>query len=226
MQFAPLYPWLYRLLAPTFPNCLWSGSTLEAKIALTFDDGPHPKYTAELLKVLDRYEQVASFFCLGSCVKKNPELTRETYQRGHWLGLHGDRHISFTNLNRAELELSLRLNKEAIANATNLELDKIIDVRPPNGLFSPSTLKQLGELGYRVVMWSVVPEDWVSPGIESIRRRVIAQVRNGANIVLHDGYYGGGEDVARNCLDLIPRLLDRGYQFVTVNELWQQSHVP
>jgi len=226
MRFTPIYPWLYRLLAPTFPNCLWSGRGDRNWIALTFDDGPHPEYTPKLLKVLERYDLVASFFCLGSCVRENSDLVREIYQRGHWLGLHGYKHTSFTALSRPELNKSLLLTKEAIATATNIEPDRLIDVRPPNGLFSPAILKQLQQLGYRVVMWSLVSEDWLNPGIEIIRTRVINGVKNGANIVLHDGCYGGGKDVAAVVADLIPALLDRGYQFVSIDDFWQQKLKP
>ncbi|NJM45922.1 MAG: polysaccharide deacetylase family protein, partial [Alkalinema sp. RU_4_3] len=73
MQFAPVYPYLYRLLKPTFSNCLWSGTPTEPKIALTFDDGPHPRYSKELLKVLDRHGVTASFFWLGRCVERSPQ---------------------------------------------------------------------------------------------------------------------------------------------------------
>lgn len=67
-------------------------------------------------------------------------------------------------------------------------------------------------------MWSVVPEDWVSPGVEVVVRRVIQQVQNGSLIVLHDGYHGG-EDVAQTTDRLIPQLLQQGYKFVTIEEL-------
>ena len=226
MQFAPIYPFLYRLLAPAFPNCLWSGRGDRNQIALTFDDGPHPEYTPQLLKVLARYDQVASFFCLGSYVSKNTYIVREIHQRGHWLGLHGYKHISFTSLSRAELKKSLLSTQDAIATATNIEPNKIIDVRPPNGLFTPVILKQLNRLGYRVVMWSLVSEDWLNPGIDLIRRRVIDQVKNGANIVLHDGDYGGGQNVAAVVADLIPALLDLGYEFVSIDDFWQQKLKP
>ena len=68
-------------------------------------------------------------------------------------------------------------------------------------------------------MWSVIPEDWVHPGAAIVVQRVLDQVQNGSIIVLHDGYYGG-RDVAETVDRLIPALLDRGYEFVTVNQLW------
>jgi len=72
---------------------------------------------------------------------------------------------------------------------------------------------------YRPVMWSVVPEDWVRPGVDTVIKRVLQQVQNGSLIVLHDGVCGG-QDVAATIEELIPRLQKRGYQFVTVEQLW------
>lgn len=70
-------------------------------------------------------------------------------------------------------------------------------------------------------MWSVVPEDWVRPGVSVVVRRVLEQVQNGSLIVLHDGY-SGGQDVAQTVAQLIPQLLQSGYHFVTIDQLWQQ----
>ncbi len=95
MQLAPFFPVLYRLLQPTFPHCLWSGNSRTKEIALTFDDGPHPVYTPQLLKVLDYYAIPASFFWLGACVQRSPTVAKSVCDRGHWLGLHGYDHRSF-----------------------------------------------------------------------------------------------------------------------------------
>ncbi|MDY7013644.1 MAG: polysaccharide deacetylase family protein [Cyanobacteriota bacterium] len=219
MQFAPTYPLIYRLLSPTFPTCLWSGSRDRAEIALTFDDGPHPKYTPQLLDVLDRYGVQASFFWLGACVARSPDVARAVYQQGHWLGLHGYDHRSFPRLSPGELQLSLRRTQDAIARSCPLAPDSIRDVRPPNGLFLPKTLKLLHQWNYRPVMWTVVPEDWVRPGVERVVRRVLAQVGNGAIVVLHDGACGG-VDVAHTTAALLPLLLERGYHFVTIDRFW------
>jgi peptidoglycan/xylan/chitin deacetylase (PgdA/CDA1 family) len=221
MQFAYLYPFLYQTLRPIFPDCLWSGSEQLKTIALTFDDGPHPDYTPELLKILDRYSIQVSFFCLGSCVNRHPEVVKAIYERGHWLGLHGYFHRCFPLLSEQELQTSLQKTQTAIFQACQLSPEKIRDVRPPNGVFTPKTLKLLRQWSYRPVMWSVVPEDWTLPGTEIVQKRVNKQVTNGSVIVLHDGY-DGGKAVATICADLIPRLLEQGYSFVTVDQFWQQ----
>jgi peptidoglycan/xylan/chitin deacetylase (PgdA/CDA1 family) len=222
MQFAPLYPILYQILKPSFPSCLWAGSKHSRAIALTFDDGPHLQYTPQLLQVLDCYNIKASFFWLGACVERVPTIARDVYERGHWIGLHGYHHISFPFLKPDALKESLEKTQEAIAQACQIHPENLIDVRPPNGLFTPQTLSLLHQWHYRPVMWSVVPEDWERPGVSVVVQRVLRQIQHGSVIVLHDGYYGG-QDVAETTALLIPQLLQQGYYFVTIDELWQQT---
>lgn len=221
MQFAPLYPILYKILKPSFPSCLWAGTKQKKAIALTFDDGPHPQYTPELLQVLDCYKIPASFFWLGICVNRAPELARSVFKRGHWLGLHGYEHHSFPLLKAEELKESLAKTQRAIAQACGVAPNTVRDVRPPNGLFTPQTLNLLDQWNYRPVMWSVVPEDWQRPGVSTVIERVLSQVENGSIIVLHDGY-SGGQDVAQTTAQLVPQLLQQGYDLVTIDQLWRQ----
>ncbi|MBW4656171.1 MAG: polysaccharide deacetylase family protein [Kaiparowitsia implicata GSE-PSE-MK54-09C] len=231
MEFALFYPYLHQILKPTFPACLWSGSSGKRVVALTFDDGPHPRHTQPLLDLLDDHQISASFFLLGQCVDHAPEVARAIYQRGHWMGLHGYTHRSFPMLTNAEIRTSLEKTQEAIARACHLDLSfvqqAICDVRPPNGLFTPPQLQRLDQWGFRPVMWSVVPEDWVRPGIEVVVGRVMSQVCDGSLIVLHDGYCGG-EDVRAIAARIIPLLKAQGYEFVTIDELWQNhpTHGP
>lgn len=224
MQFAPLYPLLYRVLAPRFPSCLWSIDSSEPVVALTFDDGPHPEHTLQVLEVLEKFGIVASFFSLGSCVRRYPDIAKAVFDGGHWMGLHGDTHRSFPRLTLEELRLSLECNQLAIAEAIDRPLSwvqhRVRDVRPPNGLFTPPTLASLHRWNYRPVMWSVVPEDWVRPGVEKVVDRVLRQVRPGSLVVLHDGAFGG-EDAADTARSIIEELHRQTYRFVTIDWLWQ-----
>jgi peptidoglycan/xylan/chitin deacetylase (PgdA/CDA1 family) len=228
MQFASVYPVLYRILKPTFPSCLWAGTGKQPVVALSFDDGPHPQYTPELLQVLDRYGVTASFFWLGVCVNRYPDVAKAVCDRGHWIGLHGYDHRMFPHLTPSELKHSLEATQAAIAQACKLDLEfvrsSIRDVRPPNGVFTPRTLNYLRQWNYRPVMWSVVPEDWVRPGIGVVVQRVQQQVENGSLIVLHDGICGG-QDVAATTAQILEILLAQGFTFVTVDQLWQPAHL-
>jgi peptidoglycan/xylan/chitin deacetylase (PgdA/CDA1 family) len=219
MHLAPLYPILYKVLQPAFPGCLWSGNPEIPQISLTFDDGPHPQYTPELLEVLDDYGIPASFFLLGDCVHRNPAIAKLTCEQGHWIGLHGYTHRPYPCFPAPAFKQSLAQAQSEIAQACQLATHQVRDVRPPYGVFTPQILKQLHQWHYRPVMWSVVPEDWRSPGVAVVVQRVLRQVTSGSLIVLHDGS-SGGQDVAKITRQLIPPLLDRGYKFVTVNQLW------
>jgi peptidoglycan/xylan/chitin deacetylase (PgdA/CDA1 family) len=220
MHFAPLYPLLHRVLQPRFPDCLWMGNPAERAIALTFDDGPHPHYTPPLLEVLDRYSIPASFFWLGAWVERSPGIARAIAERGHGIGLHGYDHKSFPCLSAADLHHTLQQTREVITAACALPSSMPWHVRPPNGVFTPKTLALLRQWHYRSVMWSVVPEDWVQPGVEIVVQRVLNQVKAGSIIVLHDGPCGGA-DVAKTVDRLVPAVLSQGYRFVTVDHLWQ-----
>ncbi|WP_414544705.1 polysaccharide deacetylase family protein [Nostoc sp. CCY0012] len=221
MQLAPFLPFVHRILQPSFPNCLWHGDRSLKKIALTFDDGPHPEYTPQVLEVLDRYNIPASFFWLGACVNRSPDIAKAICDRGHWIGLHGYDHRSFPMLTPHELRDSLEKTQAAIYQACDLLPAQVCDVRPPNGFFTPKTLQLFIQWNYRPVMWSIVPVDWERPGVATVVQRVLKQVQNGSLIVLHDGVYGG-QDVAATIQVLIPQLLQQGYQFVTIDSLWQQ----
>ncbi len=229
MQFAPLYPILYKILKPTFPSCLWSGGGDSRSqpnpqaIALTFDDGPHPEHTPRLLEVLDEYGISASFFWLGVCVERYKAIAQAVAERGHWIGIHGYDHRNFPTLSSQELRSSLQKTQQIISDTCSISPTKIIDVRPPNGLFTPKTLQLLHQWQYRPVMWSVVPEDWTRPGITKVAQRVMTQTMPGSLIVLHDGY-SGGEDCAASTQIIIPQLLAKDYQFVTVDQLWQEKY--
>lgn len=219
MSFAPIYPLLHRLLKPTFPQCLWSGRADSPAIALTFDDGPHPQYTPPLLDVLDRHKISATFFWLGACVEEHPALARQIYQRGHGIGIHGYAHQAFTSLNATELKADLNQTKTAIAQTCHINPKTLVDVRPPYGLFAPQTLNRLQHWNYRTVMWSIIPEDWACPGAAVVVQRVLDYVQNGSIIVLHDGA-GGGKDVAETVDRLVPKLLQKGYHFSTIDQIW------
>lgn len=226
LQFYPLYPILYQGLKSLFPACLWRGNPDQKAIALTFDDGPHPQYTLELLQVLETHQVKANFFWLGQRVKQYPEVAKAVYNQGHWIGLHGYTHQNFPQLTPEQLYQGLYQTQTAILEACNLDPQthryRFRDVRPPNGVFTPQTLELLKEWNYRPVMWTVVPEDWVNPGVPIVVKRVMETVCPGSLIVLHDGLYGG-QSVAETTEQILPLLLEQEYQIVSIDQLWRST---
>ncbi|MFQ3614062.1 MAG: polysaccharide deacetylase family protein [Cyanobacteriota bacterium] len=214
-----LYPPLHWGLKTFFPDCLWElqASPKTQPVALTFDDGPHPDYTPPLLEVLAHFQVPGNFFVLGERVQRWPHLAQEILRQGHHIGLHGWQHRSFTQLTREAMRQSLTRTQAALAEACGGIPGDYRDVRPPNGLFWPQTLAYLREWGLRVVMWSVVPEDWLAPPVEVVLERILTQVRAGSIIVLHDGSQGGSQ-VAAITQQLIPKLQERSFQLVRLSD--------
>lgn len=210
-----LYPPLHWGLKTLFPDGLWElpADPHTQRVALTFDDGPHPEYTPALLQVLMDFQVPATFFVLGERVQRWPHLARQIRQQGHRIGLHGWQHRSFTQLAPGELYQSLKRSQAALVAACGGIPDDYRAVRPPNGLFWPQTLADLRLWGFCPVMWSVVPEDWLIPPVSVVVERVLAQVRPGSLIVLHDGVQGGAQ-VVEVTRQLIPTLKKRGFEFV------------
>lgn len=220
MAAADFIPYLYRFLKPRLPNALWEGDRYGNQIALTFDDGPHPQFTPPLLKVLDQYDVRATFFWLGSWVQNYPEIAQQVYEAGHQLALHSFTHRPFLFQKPEEIYQSLKATQEAIATVCpNAPIP--IDVRPPYGVCSAKTIQKLEQWGYRTVMWSVVPIDWTEPGVEIVRQRVLKHTHAGDLIVLHDGS-SGGQAVANCTTKILPELLGKGFEFISVNDMWDQ----
>jgi peptidoglycan/xylan/chitin deacetylase (PgdA/CDA1 family) len=187
-------------------------------VALTYDDGVHPQFTPPLLEVLAAEGVVGNFFLLGQQVAAHPQLVRQVWHQGHWLGLHGYQHRSFPRLGAAELRSQLIQTQGLLAQATGEPSEAFRALRPPNGIVTPQVMTRLRDWGYRVVMWSVVSEDWRSPGVDTVVHRTLEQVHPGAIIVLHDGALGG-QDAAAITAKLIPQLRDRGYSFVSLGSV-------
>jgi peptidoglycan/xylan/chitin deacetylase (PgdA/CDA1 family) len=214
------YRTLHGRLSRCFPGCLWGGDPTRAEVALTFDDGPHRRYTPALLDVLGCLGVRASFFVLGCQVENTPEIARDIVRAGHWVGLHGFWHMPFLDPHRLRADLACA--RSVLAAACGPELGPVWDVRPPYGVASPAALAALNAWGYRPVMWQVVSDDSLRPGVGAVVDRTLRQTGNGALIVLHDGNDGAGPHVAKATGLIVRRLLAEGYRFVTVDDFWKR----
>ena len=207
----------YRSQQKRYPSILWQGDGSRREIALTFDDGPHPKDTPQVLEVLARHEVRATFFLVGKYVEQFPNLVRQIHQNGHRLGIHCYRHLPFPLENPSTLRAQLERTRNAIAEACGISSETIRHIRPPYGAFTARTLSLLEGWGYRLVMWNSIPPHWMQPLSWTIQQ-VITDAIPGSIIVLHDGH-GHGTRVAEIVDSIVPKLRAMDLRFVTMEEM-------
>lgn len=179
------------------------------KIALTFDDGPHPRYTEQLLDGLKERNVVATFFVTGENAQNYPNIIRREQEEGHLIGNHTYSHIQLTSGNRETFREELVKTNEILENITG---EKVSFVRPPFGSWDKSFEK---ELNMFPVLWNIDPLDWCSHNAECIAAKVVEKAGDGDIILMHD-YYDTSVTAALEVVDVLQK---RGFQFVTVEEI-------
>ena len=179
------------------------------KIALTFDDGPHPRNTEQLLDGLKERNVVATFFVTGENAQNYPNIIRREQEEGHLIGNHTYSHIQLTSGNRETFREELVKTNEILENITG---EKVSFVRPPYGSWDKSFEK---ELNMFPVLWNIDPLDWCSHNAECIAAKVVEKAGDGDIILMHD-YYDTSVTAALEVVDVLQK---RGFQFVTVEEI-------
>lgn len=179
------------------------------KIAITFDDGPHPYYTAQLLDGLKERGVHATFFVMGKQAEAYPELVRRMQEEGHLIGNHTYSHMQLSQSNRERYIEELVQTNEVIKEITGEEPQY---VRPPYGSWDKSIE---AELMMFPVLWTVDPMDWCSDNVSCIVRGVTAKAGENDIILMHDQY----KSTVTAALEIIDELTEAGYQFVTVEEI-------
>lgn len=179
------------------------------KIALTFDDGPHPYYTEELLDGLKERGVRATFFVTGEHAKLHPHVIKRMQEEGHLIGNHTYSHIQLTSKNRDKFKQELIDTNAVIWEITG---EEVVYVRPPYGSWDKSFEK---ELNMFPVLWTIDPLDWCSSNVSCITERVVSKVKENDIILMHD-YFDTSVTAA---LKVIDRLAEEGYTFVTVEEI-------
>ncbi len=181
-------------------------------VVLTFDDGPDPVYTPLILDVLAKYDAKATFFEVGRNVVKHPALTKRIHAAGHSVQNHTWTHADLRPLSAASFRQQITPTDEAIRAQTGLTPACL---RPPYGGMNPTVTKRAKALGKDLVVWDTDSRDWTRPGTAAIVKRVLAGVKNGSVILMHDG--GGNRSQTVAALPAILHTLKaRGYGFRTV----------
>lgn len=208
---------LYLKLQERFPGVLIFGNASRPEIALTFDDGPHPRDTPRVLDVLAKHDVRATFFLIGHGIEKHSHLVKQIHQSGHQLALHCHRHFPFPLESASTLKGQLDRSRNAIANACGIPPASICHVRPPYGFFTAKTLSLLTDWGYRLVLWDNMPLHFLQPTAWTIRQ-ILERTIPGSVIVLHDGK-GHGAKVTQILDVVLPQLQARGFGFVTIEQM-------
>lgn len=181
----------------------------EKRIALTFDDGPHPKVTKQILKTLEKYKAKATFFVIGQEVKKYPEIMKEVYDAGHEIGNHTYNHEKLTTLSQKEVKHQIQSTDEIIKSVIGKNATVF---RPPYGSYDETIIKQLKVPS---VMWTIDTLDWKHRDPEKTALAIEEQVNNGSIILMHDIHQATADALET----ILEELQKQGYTFVTVSEL-------
>jgi peptidoglycan/xylan/chitin deacetylase (PgdA/CDA1 family) len=207
----------YRSLQRHHAGVLVYGNPSRREIALTFDDGPHPRDTPQVLDGLAKHKVHATFFLIGQNVERYPHLVQQIYNAGHQLALHCYRHIPFFIESASALKGGLNQSRNAIADACGIPPETIRYVRPPYGFFTAKTLYLLNESGYRLVLWDNMPLHFIQP-IQWTVDQILNYSLPGSIIVLHDGK-GHGTKVASIVDTIIPALKTAGFEFIRIEDM-------
>jgi polysaccharide deacetylase family sporulation protein PdaB len=197
---------------------IWEVPTDQKVIAITFDDGPHPKDTPKILDILKQYNAKATFFAIGRKVEQFPELALREVAEGHEIANHTYNHIYFGNgISKEKIIQEIVKSQNAIYSVTGQQ-PKFF--RPPGGYYNEKIVNAAKEAGFQVVMWSWHQDtfDWRTPGVEKIVNRVLRNAKKGDIILFHD-YVRGKSQTIEALTKILPELQKRGFHFVTVSEL-------
>lgn len=177
-------------------------------LALTFDDGPHPQITPQVLDILARQQVKATFFVVGAHVAGQEALLQREYREGHEIGNHSWNHPDLTKLTPEDTEAQIQSTQKVIA-AAGVPAPRIL--RPPYGAINQMVA---AHNHLSVVRWNVDPEDWKYQDAPAILASTLAQARPGAIILMHDIYPSTAA-----ALEPVIVALKQQYQFVTASQL-------
>ncbi len=193
------------------------GARGKREICLTFDDGPHPGKTEQLLRVLRECDVKATFFVVGEMARKYPHLVRAEALDGHEIGSHTYHHVNMTKVTpeklRTELTDTDKVIQDILGHGGNL-------LRPPGGQYDSRTIEVAREVGYTTVLWTDDPGDYDAKiPADLILARLIRDASPGGIVLLHDG--------PDTTMAILPRFVRymraQGYSFVTCGQLMRDS---
>jgi peptidoglycan/xylan/chitin deacetylase (PgdA/CDA1 family) len=178
-------------------------------IYLTFDDGPDPRWTPEVLRALEEFGAEATFFVVGTLADRYPDLVASAASQGHAVGIHGYSHTDLGTLSPPEITAELAAARAVVEATTGRP---VVCMRPPYGTSAPVVRDVAASMQLDYWMWTVDPWDWKRPGALTISSRVIGSARPGSVVLLHDGGGDRSQTVAA-LRTILSSLTARGYIF-------------
>lgn len=179
------------------------------RIALTFDDGPDPYYTEQLIKGLEERGVKATFFVMGKKAEEHPDIIRKMQENGYLIGNHTYSHMQLKKGSEEQFKQELQRTSSIIEEITGHGTEF---VRPPYGTWEK---KFESELNMFPVLWTIDPLDWCSSDAASVTRNVIGKAEENAIILMHDQY----KSSVTAALEIVDILKKEGYEFVTVDQI-------
>lgn len=194
------------------------GTKNQKVIALSFDDGPHPTYTVQILDILKEYDIKATFFVLGIHAEKYPEIIKRQVAEGHEIGNHSYSHIDMRKATKKQIKEEFEKTQEIIYSISNIK-PKLF--RPPYGNYNNDVIEVVSSDEIQIVLWTFYQDskDWSNPGVDTIVNTTLSKVQNGDIILLHDYVYKKESHTVEALKIIIPSLIEKGYKFVTISEL-------
>lgn len=200
--------------------------TAKRIVALTFDDGPSPVWTPKILEELKKADVKATFFMVGHHVQKYPDIARRVAREGHGIGNHGYAHSVILYYTPAEIEEEIKYTEHVIREVTGKTTTMF---RPPKAWLRDSTKEKIRSMGYEVVLWSLNSKDWAGFPHRYIVRYLAARARDGDILLFHDSGNifaregGDRSQTVQAAALLIKTLKEKGFSFVTVEELMHEA---
>jgi len=188
------------------------GSTAGLKIALTFDDGPHPAYTPKLIAILQKEQVPATFFVIGHMVETYPNLLKQISAAGFEVGNHTYSHVTMTKITDEQADTEYKADNQVIHDIIGKSPRYC---RPPGGDLDLNVLEAAYGEGLKTVLWTDDPGDYLNPGDKVLLETETAKISPGGIVLLHDG----SQDTVDTLADFIDSCKRRGFHFVSLDDL-------
>ncbi|MDJ0714962.1 MAG: chitin deacetylase family protein [Prochloraceae cyanobacterium] len=205
---------LLKIAASIIPGVVYFAETDRQIVALTIDDGPDPNTTAKILEVLSENEAKATFFLISNRVKGNEAIVNEIVSQGHEIGNHLTEDKPSIKLSPAEFEADLLEADEILS-----QFSKPLWLRPASGWYDRQMIETANKYNYRVALGSIFPYDTNINSSDFASKHILVNLSPGSIIVLHDGGLRG-ENTVKTLTNVLPELRRRGYEVVTLTELF------